>query len=285
MLCFEGKAKQPPDGEIVVIVSKFNGSITERLLEGALARLRESHVNEQNITVCRVPGAFEIPFVAARYAGQTNILAIICLGAVIKGETSHDEHINRAVSMEIAKIGTENDKPVIFGLLTCNTVEQAIARSGGAAASHDKAVGRNAYLGNKGYEAAEAALEMIDLLQQLPSFNHAAPIHEITNMFAKLLSDNRQISSDDLYNTPFDFEHEKDSMDNGYDDEDDDEYEFDEDDFDEDDDEKDRNNRLGITLSDIMDVLSSKNMSASQNHKKKKSSKKKSAKKNKKKRK
>ncbi|MDR1492841.1 MAG: 6,7-dimethyl-8-ribityllumazine synthase [Planctomycetaceae bacterium] len=239
MLNFEGKAKQPPDGEIVIIVSKFNGSITERLLDGALAALRENSVSEQNITVCRAPGAFEIPLVASHYAEQPNILAIICLGAVIKGETSHDEHINRAVSLEIAKIGTENKKPVIFGLLTCNTVEQAITRSGGAAAAHDKAVGKKAYIGNKGYEAAEAALEMIDLMQQLPSLDYTAPVREIMNMLAKLLSDNGSIGVDDIYETPFDFDEEKDSTYRGYYDEGKDEYYFDDDEDEDDNDDDD----------------------------------------------
>ncbi|MDR1385821.1 MAG: 6,7-dimethyl-8-ribityllumazine synthase [Planctomycetaceae bacterium] len=288
MINFEGKAKQPPDGEIVIIVSKFNGSITERLLDGALARLRESAVNEQNVTVCRVPGAFEIPIVATRYAEQPNILAIICLGVVIKGETPHDEHINRAVSLEIAKIGTDNEVPTIFGLLTCNTVEQAIARSGGAAATHDKAVGKNAYIGNKGYEAAEAALEMIDLMQQLPSIDHTTPLHEMTNMFAKLLSDNRHISSDDIYETPFRFDEEKDSADNNYYDEDKDEQDFDDeeeddfDGFDEDDDdgydETDTKELFGIMMKELMEHSVNKKAAG------KKPSKKKTAKKNKKKR-
>jgi len=265
MLSFEGKAVQPPEGEIVIVVSKFNGSITERLLDGALARLRESRVNEQNITVCRVPGAFEIPLVASRYAEQSNILAIICLGAVIKGETPHDEHINRAVSLEIAKIGTENNKPVIFGLLTCNTVEQAVARSGGAAKSHDKAAGKNAYVGNKGYEAAEAALEMIDLLQQLPAVDHAAPFHEMTNLISKVLSSTVHLSTKDIYDSPFNFDDERDTSFLDYDDDDDDEEDEDDDDFDDDEDDDDE-----ISNEEIREIIKNITQKCSEKEKDKK---------------
>jgi len=217
MVIFEGKMRKPAKGEIVIVVSKFNHTITDRLLDGALAKLRECGVSEENITVCRVPGAFELPIVAARFADMSGVSCVICLGAVIKGETPHDEHINRAVSLEIAKIATDTGTPVIFGLLTCNTVEQAIARSGGAAASHDKTGGKEAYIGNKGYEAAEAALEMINLMEQLPMPNDANPLGALSQMFQQAMIGG---PGGDIYDNMFDFD-------------DDDDEDWDDDDFDE----------------------------------------------------
>ena len=223
MLIFEGKMRKPPQGEIVVVVSKFNQSITDRLLDGALAKLRECQVEDQSITVVRVPGAFEMPLVAARYADMQNVLSVICLGAVIKGETSHDEHINRAVSLELVRTGSETGTPVIFGLLTCNTIEQAIARSGGAAQSHDKAVGKDVYIGNKGYEAAEAALEMINLLEQLPAPSNPS-MGALSNIFAQAMMNGSDPG--DIYDSPFDFydDDDWDDDDDDWDDDDDDDF-------------------------------------------------------------
>ena len=102
-----------------------------------------------------MPGAWEIPLVAQRLARSKKFAAILCLGAVIKGETTHDEHINRQVSLSLGQIALETGVPVLFGVLTCNTLEQAIHRSGGN-------------VGNKGVECAEAALEMVRLLPKLP---------------------------------------------------------------------------------------------------------------------
>ena len=166
MQVFEGKVCPPGEGKIAIIVARFNRSITEHLLEGALAVLRNNSVPEEAITVVWVPGAFELPTLANRFALDEEYQAVICLGCVIKGETSHDQHINRAVSTELARIGSENGLPVIFGLLTCNTKEQALARSGLAHQSTDKVV--DPTVGNKGAEAAEAALEMLHLLEQIP---------------------------------------------------------------------------------------------------------------------
>ncbi len=211
MQIFEGQMRTPDEGDIVIVVAKFNRTITDRLLEGALAKLRESHVDEQNIIVCRVPGAFELPIVAGRFTDLDRVACVICLGAVIRGETSHDEHINRAVSLELAKIATDSGKPVIFGLLTCNTVDQAIARSGGAAVTHDKAVGKDAYVGNKGYEAAEAALEMINLLSRLPQSDDADPFGALADMFARTMMGAGD--SDGLYDTPFEFDDDDDDDD------------------------------------------------------------------------
>ena len=128
---YEGFPCAPGDvGKIAIVVSKFNRTITDRLLEGALAKLRQYMVSEDQITVVRVPGAFELPTLAQRFASDEEYAAVICLGCVIKGETRHDEYINSAVSAELARIGSEYCLPVIFGVLTCDTVQQAEARSG-----------------------------------------------------------------------------------------------------------------------------------------------------------
>jgi 6,7-dimethyl-8-ribityllumazine synthase len=153
-------------GSFGIVVSRFNESITARLLEGAAKTLRAHGVPEDEIDVVWVPGAFEIPLVAAEMAESEQYSAVICLGAVIRGETTHDQHINRAVSNALAKIAVENNTPVLFGILTCNTLEQAVARSGGAASTTGKDAA-DAHLGNKGVDCALAALEMVDMLAQL----------------------------------------------------------------------------------------------------------------------
>jgi 6,7-dimethyl-8-ribityllumazine synthase len=156
------------EGRFAIVVSRFNESITTRLLEGAVQTLVAHGVADENIDVAWTPGAFEIPTVANRMAASGRYLAVICLGAVIRGETSHDQHINRAVSTALCEIGVHYGLPVLFGILTCNTLEQAIARSGGQAATtgKDQADSR---IGNKGVDCAEAALEMVNLLARLPS--------------------------------------------------------------------------------------------------------------------
>ena len=144
-----------PAAAVAIVVSRYNESVTSRLLSGAVDVLKQHGVDDRHIVVASVPGAFEIPVVAARLAESGRYSAIICLGAVIRGETTHDQHINRAVSLELAALSVRRGLPVLFGLLTCDTLEQAIHRSGGN-------------VGNKGTECAAAALEMIDLLRRLP---------------------------------------------------------------------------------------------------------------------
>ena len=163
---FQGKPTTP-DGRFAVVVAKFNESITSRLLDGALRTLAARGVADNAIDVAWVPGAYEIPTVAGRLAESGQYLAVICLGAVIRGETTHDQHINRAVANSLAEIGARTGVPVIFGVLTCNTLEQAVARSGGDVATTGKDI-PNAKIGNKGIDAAEAALEMVDLMARLP---------------------------------------------------------------------------------------------------------------------
>jgi 6,7-dimethyl-8-ribityllumazine synthase len=145
----------PVAGKFAVVVSRYNEHITSKLLEGALATLRTGGVADDAIDVIWVPGAWEIPLAAQRAALSEQYVAVLCLGAVIKGETTHDEHINRQVSENLGAIALEADLPVLFGVLTCNTLEQAIHRAGGN-------------VGNKGVECAEAALEMVRLLEKLP---------------------------------------------------------------------------------------------------------------------
>jgi 6,7-dimethyl-8-ribityllumazine synthase len=150
---FEGNLSDAT-GRLGIVVSRYNESITSKLLAGAMSTLAENGVGDDRVDVAWVPGAWEIPLVAQRMAAGGRYAAVICLGAVIRGETTHDEHINRAVSIGLGDLGLHTGVPVLFGVLTCNTLEQAIHRSGGN-------------VGNKGSECALAALEMISLLAKL----------------------------------------------------------------------------------------------------------------------
>jgi 6,7-dimethyl-8-ribityllumazine synthase len=176
MSTFDGQSG-PCDGRFAVVVSRFNESITARLLDGAVRTLVAGGVAEDRIDVAWVPGAFEIPTAAARLAASGRYAAVLCLGAVIRGETSHDQHINRAVSIALAQLGTQYKLPVLFGVLTCNTLEQALARStqpqlgAGHAGVPAATTGKDrpgARIGNKGVDCAAAALEMVRLLAKLP---------------------------------------------------------------------------------------------------------------------
>ncbi len=163
---YEGSVAAP-QGRFAIVVSRFNRSVTSRLLEGAVQTLISHGVPDQQIDVVWVPGAFEIPTVAGRLATAGRHVAVICLGAVIRGETTHDQHINRAVSIALAQLGARTGVPVLFGILTCDTLEQAVARSGGQPSSKGKDR-PDSRLGNKGADCAEAALEMVDLMAKLP---------------------------------------------------------------------------------------------------------------------
>jgi 6,7-dimethyl-8-ribityllumazine synthase len=144
-----------PDDRFGVVVARWNEAITRKLLDGAIATLAAHGVADEAIDVAWVPGSFEIPLAAQRMAASGQYAAVLCLGAVIRGETSHDQHINRAVSLAISQIALAANVPVLFGVLTCETMEQAIHRAGGN-------------VGNKGAECAEAALHMVALLKTLP---------------------------------------------------------------------------------------------------------------------
>lgn len=137
-----------------IVVARYNRGVTERLLAGSRRLLAQGGLEDSQITVARVPGAWELPCAAARLVASGDYSGIVCLGAVIRGETSHDEHINRAVSQALMQLSVTHAMPIGLGLLTCHTYEQAYARAGGEA-------------GNKGEEAAEAVLEMIGLFQSL----------------------------------------------------------------------------------------------------------------------
>jgi 6,7-dimethyl-8-ribityllumazine synthase len=137
-----------------IVVALWNEAITKKLLDGAVATLVRHGVADDAIDVAWVPGSFEIPLAAQRMAASGNYSAVLCLGAVIRGETSHDQHINRAVSLAMTQIALATNVPVLFGVLTCETMEQAIHRAGGN-------------VGNKGVECAEAALHMVGLLKNL----------------------------------------------------------------------------------------------------------------------
>ena len=139
---------------IGVVVSRFNSVVTERLLEGALDGLRRHGVAEDRIRVASVPGAFELPMTTAQLAAGRQLDAIACLGAVVKGETPHFDMIAQWVVAELGRLSVSSRVPMALGVLTTNTIEQALERSGG---TH----------GNKGYDAALVAIEMANLARQL----------------------------------------------------------------------------------------------------------------------
>ena len=146
-----------PRGEgrrIAIVCARFNELITRELLRGCEDELRRHGVAEEDVLVAWVPGSFEIPVTASRLARRDDVDAVVCLGAVIRGATDHYDHVAGEASRGIAAAGRESEKPVIFGVLTTNTIEQAIERAGTKA-------------GNKGRDSAIAALEMIDLLEQV----------------------------------------------------------------------------------------------------------------------
>lgn len=151
---YAGEAK-PVAGRFAIVVSRYNEAITSKLLAGAIETFAARGVDEARLDVAWVPGAWELPVVAQRFARRGEVVAVLCLGAVIRGETTHDQHINTQVANSLGKIALDCDKPVLFGVLTCNTYEQGQARAGGT-------------MGNKGSECALAALEMASLLAQLP---------------------------------------------------------------------------------------------------------------------
>ena len=144
-----------PAGRFAIAVSSYSRSVTSKLLDGAVATFRQGGVADEAIDVAWVPGAFELPLVAQRLAASGRYLAVLCLGAVIRGETTHDQHINRAVSVGLVEASLRTGVPIMFGVLTCETLEQALQRAGGS-------------VGNKGSECAQAALELAALLTKLP---------------------------------------------------------------------------------------------------------------------
>lgn len=150
----EGKVTAPEGVKIGIVASRFNEIIVHKLLDGALDGLVRHGVDSDNITAAWVPGSFEIPTAALRMAESGKYDALICLGCVIRGETSHYDYVCNEVSKGIAQIGMTTGVPTMFGIVTTENVEQAIARAG-------------AHAGNKGYDCALSALEMVNLMRQL----------------------------------------------------------------------------------------------------------------------
>ena len=142
------------NGAFAIVVSRFNEIVTERLLNGATDTLRRHGASAEAITVVRVPGSFEIPVVAEALAETGKYGAVICLGAVIQGETTHHDYINHQTAAGIGEVARRHGIPVTFGILTCQNMEQALNRAGGKA-------------GNKGCEAALAAIETANVLKQI----------------------------------------------------------------------------------------------------------------------
>lgn len=150
MPSIDGTTGNLPSGRVAIIASRYNANICDSMVQAALQSLSDSGIPEDKQWLIRVPGAWELCWAVEQAFQHADVIGAITLGCVIKGETTHDEHINRAVSDTLMEQAVRSGRPVGFGLLTCNTVEQAIQRSGGT-------------VGNKGHEAADAMLEMLRL--------------------------------------------------------------------------------------------------------------------------
>lgn len=153
MKVYEGKLVSK-SMKVGIVAARFNEFITSKLLGGALDGLKRHEVSEEDIEVAWVPGAFEIPLIASKMAKSGKYDAVICLGAVIRGATSHYDFVCSEVSKGIANVSLNSDIPVMFGVLTTDTIEQAIERAGTKA-------------GNKGFECAEGAIEMVNLIREM----------------------------------------------------------------------------------------------------------------------
>jgi 6,7-dimethyl-8-ribityllumazine synthase len=146
----------PPAGRFAVVAARFNSAIVDALVAGAVDAFRRHGVADAAVDLVRVPGSFEIPVVARRLAESNQYAAVVCLGAVIKGDTDHYDHVAAGATTGILQACLSTGVPVIFGVLTCDTWEQAVNRAGGKA-------------GNKGFEAAATAIEMANLMNALVS--------------------------------------------------------------------------------------------------------------------
>ena len=153
MNIYEGKVVSE-NIKVGIVVARFNEFITSKLLGGALDGLKRHNVSENDIDVAWVPGAFEIPLIAKKMASSGKYDAVICLGAVIRGATSHYDYVCNEVSKGIASVSLNSDIPVMFGVVTTDNIEQAIERAGTKA-------------GNKGYDCAPGAIEMVNLIRNI----------------------------------------------------------------------------------------------------------------------
>jgi len=154
MKVLEGLLHRGESFKFGIVASRFNSAIVDRLVEGAVDCLTRHGVKEENIVLVKVPGAWEIPLAAKKLAKRGDIDAVIALGAVIRGATPHFEYVAAEVSKGLANVSLEVEKPITFGIITADTLEQAIERAG-------------TKMGNKGWEAAMAALEMVDVLGKI----------------------------------------------------------------------------------------------------------------------
>lgn len=154
MRTLEGKLVSENGIKVGIVAARFNEFITSKLVGGALDGLKRENVKDEDIDVAWVPGAFEIPLIASKMAKSRKYDAIICVGAVIRGGTSHYDYVCSEVSKGIAQVSLANDLPVMFGVLTTDTIEQAIERAGTKA-------------GNKGFECAQGAIEMVNLIREI----------------------------------------------------------------------------------------------------------------------
>ncbi len=155
MKTYEGKLVAT-DMKVGIVAARFNEFITSKLLGGAMDGLLRHGVSEEDVSVAWVPGAFEIPLIASKMAKSGSYDAVICLGAVIRGSTSHYDYVCSEVSKGVAHVSLNSDIPVLFGVLTTENIEQAIERAGTKA-------------GNKGYDCALSAVEMVNLIRSLES--------------------------------------------------------------------------------------------------------------------
>ena len=151
----KGSMEELAGRRFAIAAARFNGIVTSKLVEGATAAFRRHGVDEDDIEIAWTPGAFELPLVAKRLAESGQFDAVVCLGAVIRGETTHFEYVAGESARGVQRVTLDTGVPCIFGVLTTETLEQALDRSGG---KH----------GNKGWEAATAAIEMASLLDELP---------------------------------------------------------------------------------------------------------------------
>lgn len=151
----DGIAGPLPEGKIAIVVSSYHADICDSMLAAAIVTLRTAGVTDENIPVVRTPGAWELCSGVNLAMRDPAVIGVIALGCVIRGDTSHDEHINRAVSLGLMEMSLSSELPIGFGLLTCNTVQQAIDRAGG------NSTGAN--IGNKGHETAQAVLQLLRL--------------------------------------------------------------------------------------------------------------------------
>ncbi|SHH58645.1 6,7-dimethyl-8-ribityllumazine synthase [Anaerosphaera aminiphila DSM 21120] len=144
------------DIKIGIVISRFNEFITSKLLSGAIDCLKRHNIKKEDINIAWVPGAFEIPLIASKMAKSKKYDAVICLGAIIRGSTSHYDYVCSEVSKGIAQVSLSNDIPVSFGILTTENIEQAIERAGTKS-------------GNKGFDCAQGTIEMVNLIKELES--------------------------------------------------------------------------------------------------------------------